>query len=124
MEHNTAPVIRVLRLNAPFTLLSCSSGSPLLRRLLPARSCTPTLDTYRQLSAHHACRRRRYCGKQCSRGAYAAAAPVANVAPQQATGLDPALVDRSGDPERKHPEQHAVSAPAYLHSEGKAGLQE
>ncbi|PSN67687.1 peptide transporter PTR2-A [Corynespora cassiicola Philippines] len=44
--------------------------------------------------------------------------------PQQATGLDPALVDRSGDPERKHPEQHTATLPPYLHNEGKATMQD
>lgn len=43
---------------------------------------------------------------------------------QQAVGLDPALIDASGDPTRKHPEMHTTSAPAYLHSEGKATLQD
>ncbi len=38
--------------------------------------------------------------------------------------MDPSLVDRSGDPQRKHPEEHNTSAPAYLHSEGKAGFQD
>lgn len=38
--------------------------------------------------------------------------------------MDPALVDASGDPTRQHPEQHTVGAPAYLHSEGKATLQD
>lgn len=33
-------------------------------------------------------------------------------------------MDRSGDPERKNPEFHTTGAPTYLHSEGKAGLQE
>ncbi|KAF2660415.1 MFS peptide transporter-like protein Ptr2 [Lophiostoma macrostomum CBS 122681] len=41
-----------------------------------------------------------------------------------ATGLDPAFIDRSGDPLRKNPEFHNTEAPAYLHSEGKAGLQQ
>jgi POT family proton-dependent oligopeptide transporter len=50
--------------------------------------------------------------------------PVGDDDTVQVTGLDPGLIDRSGDPERKHPEQHAVTAPAYLHSEGKATLQE
>lgn len=44
--------------------------------------------------------------------------------PQQATGLDPALIDRSGDPERKNPELHTTTPPPYLHGEGKATLQE
>lgn len=38
--------------------------------------------------------------------------------------MDPALIDRSGDPERKHPELHGTTPPAYLHSEGKATLQD
>ncbi|KAF2741240.1 PTR2-domain-containing protein [Polyplosphaeria fusca] len=42
----------------------------------------------------------------------------------QAAALDSSLIDRSGDPERKHPEQHVISPPAYLISEGKATLQE
>ncbi|KAH7346047.1 MFS peptide transporter-like protein Ptr2 [Pyrenochaeta sp. MPI-SDFR-AT-0127] len=50
--------------------------------------------------------------------------PVGDDNTVQATGLDPALIDRSGDPERKHPEQHTTTPPAYLHSEGKATLQE
>jgi POT family proton-dependent oligopeptide transporter len=41
------------------------------------------------------------------------------------TGLDPALVDRSGDPERKNPIfANNNTPPAYLTSEGKATLQE
>ena len=40
------------------------------------------------------------------------------------TGLDPALIDRSGDPERKDPAAHTTGPPAYLFSEGKAGLQD
>jgi POT family proton-dependent oligopeptide transporter len=40
------------------------------------------------------------------------------------TGLDPAFIDRSGDPERKNPAFHNTGAPAYLISEGKAGLQD
>jgi POT family proton-dependent oligopeptide transporter len=47
----------------------------------------------------------------------------ANRAAQQATSLDPAFVDRSGDPERKHPELHTETPPVYLHSEGKATMQ-
>ncbi|KAH8730964.1 peptide transporter PTR2-A [Phaeosphaeriaceae sp. PMI808] len=39
-----------------------------------------------------------------------------------ATGLDPALIDRSGDPERKDPAAHQTGPPAYLISEGKAGV--
>lgn len=50
--------------------------------------------------------------------------PIGDDDAVQATGLDSALVDRSGDPERKHPEQHTTGAPAYLHSEGKATLQD
>lgn len=42
----------------------------------------------------------------------------------QVTGLDSSLVDRSGDPMRKHPEQHTVGAPDYMLSEGKAGYQD
>lgn len=34
------------------------------------------------------------------------------------------MVDASGDPTRAHPELHTAGAPAYLHSEGKATLQE
>lgn len=44
--------------------------------------------------------------------------------PQTVTGLDPAFIDRSGDPERKNPAFHNTGAPAYLISEGKAGLQD
>lgn len=40
------------------------------------------------------------------------------------TGLDPAFIDRSGDPERKDPAFHKTGPPAYLVSEGKAGLQD
>ncbi|KAF2023417.1 peptide transporter PTR2-A [Setomelanomma holmii] len=40
------------------------------------------------------------------------------------TGLDPAFIDRSGDPERKNPAFHQTGPPAYLISEGKAGLQD
>lgn len=43
------------------------------------------------------------------------------------TGLDPALVDRSGDPGRKNPifaGENNNTLPAYLTSEGKATLQE
>jgi POT family proton-dependent oligopeptide transporter len=43
---------------------------------------------------------------------------------QQAVGLDPSLIDASGDPTRKHPELHTTSAPAFMHSEGKATLQD
>ncbi|KAF2015762.1 peptide transporter PTR2-A [Aaosphaeria arxii CBS 175.79] len=42
----------------------------------------------------------------------------------QAVGLDPTALDHSGDPQRKHPEQHQAVPPAYLHSEGKATLQD
>lgn len=38
--------------------------------------------------------------------------------------MDPALIDASGDPTRKHPELHTTAAPAFLHSEGKATLQD
>jgi POT family proton-dependent oligopeptide transporter len=34
------------------------------------------------------------------------------------------MIDASGDPQRKHPELHTTGAPPYLHSEGKATLQE
>jgi POT family proton-dependent oligopeptide transporter len=34
------------------------------------------------------------------------------------------MIDASGDPTRKHPELHTTSAPAYMHSEGKATLQD
>ncbi|KAJ4377534.1 hypothetical protein N0V83_000359 [Neocucurbitaria cava] len=50
--------------------------------------------------------------------------PVGDDNVLQVTGLDHALVDRSGDPERKHPELHTTGPPTYLHSEGKAGLQD
>jgi len=43
---------------------------------------------------------------------------------QQAATLDPSFKDTSGDPERKHPELHTTGPPAYLQSEGKAGIQE
>lgn len=33
-------------------------------------------------------------------------------------------MDRSGDPERKHPEAHTDTPPVYLHSEGKATMQD
>ena len=39
-------------------------------------------------------------------------------------GLDPALIDASGDPQRKNPAAHHTAQPAYLHSEGKATLQD
>lgn len=39
-------------------------------------------------------------------------------------GLDPALIDASGDPQRKNPAAHETSAPPYLHSEGKAVIQD
>lgn len=45
-------------------------------------------------------------------------------ATQQATSLDPALIDRSGDPERRNPSLHGTGPPAYLHSEGKATHQD
>jgi POT family proton-dependent oligopeptide transporter len=38
--------------------------------------------------------------------------------------LDPAFIDNSGDPQRKHPEAHTTTLPPYLHSEGKATLQD
>ena len=38
--------------------------------------------------------------------------------------MDPALIDASGDPQRKHPDQHATGAPPFLHSEGKPTLQD
>ncbi|KAF1934679.1 MFS peptide transporter [Clathrospora elynae] len=50
--------------------------------------------------------------------------PVGDDSVVQAVGLDPALLDPSGDPQRKHPELHTTAAPAYLYSEGKATLQE
>lgn len=43
---------------------------------------------------------------------------------QQAVGLDPALIDASGDPQRKNPAFHTDEAPPFLFSEGKATLQE
>lgn len=48
----------------------------------------------------------------------------ADDAVQVALGVDPARVDASGDPERKHPEAHAVAPPPFLPSEGKATLQD
>jgi POT family proton-dependent oligopeptide transporter len=53
--------------------------------------------------------------------------PVGDDDTVQATGLDPALIDRSGDPQRKNPDPNFHTAnvpPAYLHSEGKATLQD
>jgi POT family proton-dependent oligopeptide transporter len=43
---------------------------------------------------------------------------------QQAVTLDPALIDASGDPTRKHPEAHTTTPPPFLVSEGKPTLQE
>jgi POT family proton-dependent oligopeptide transporter len=43
---------------------------------------------------------------------------------QTAVGLDPALIDASGDPQRKNPALHNNEAPPFLFSEGKATLQE
>jgi POT family proton-dependent oligopeptide transporter len=43
---------------------------------------------------------------------------------QQAVGLDPALLDASGDPTRKNPALHSDAPPPFLYSEGKATLQE
>ncbi|KZM22329.1 uncharacterized protein EKO05_0010317 [Ascochyta rabiei] len=42
----------------------------------------------------------------------------------QAVGLDPALLDASGDPQRKDPKLHTDAPPPFLFSEGKATLQE
>ncbi|KAL6709956.1 hypothetical protein ACN47E_000741 [Coniothyrium glycines] len=42
----------------------------------------------------------------------------------QAVGLDPALIDASGDPQRKNPAAHDTTAPPYLHSEGKDTIQD
>jgi len=50
--------------------------------------------------------------------------PVGDAGEVQAAGLDPALIDASGDPQRKHPDQHATGAPPFLHSEGKPTLQD
>jgi POT family proton-dependent oligopeptide transporter len=50
--------------------------------------------------------------------------PVGEESVIQATTLDRAFVDGSGDPERKNPEAHEASPPAYLLSEGKATMQE
>ena len=50
--------------------------------------------------------------------------PVGDDNVVQATGLDPSTIDHSGDPERKNPALHNTTAPAYLHSEGKATLQD
>lgn len=38
--------------------------------------------------------------------------------------MDPALIDRSGDPERKNAALHGDAPPPFLHAEGKATLQE
>jgi len=50
--------------------------------------------------------------------------PVGDSDEVRVTGLDPALIDRSGDPQRTKPEFHNTGAPAYQFSEGKAGLQD
>ncbi|EAT86229.1 hypothetical protein SNOG_06398 [Parastagonospora nodorum SN15] len=50
--------------------------------------------------------------------------PVGDSDELRVTGLDPALIDRSGDPGRTKPEFHETGAPAYQFSEGKAGLQD
>jgi len=50
--------------------------------------------------------------------------PVGDSDEVRVTGLDPAFIDRSGDPERKDPAFHNTGAPAYMISEGKAGLQD
>lgn len=50
--------------------------------------------------------------------------PVGDSDAVAVTGLDPAFIDRSGDPERKDPAFHNTGPPAYLISEGKAGLQD
>ncbi|KAL5118540.1 hypothetical protein ACEQ8H_003555 [Pleosporales sp. CAS-2024a] len=50
--------------------------------------------------------------------------PVGDSDELAVTGLDPALIDRSGDPGRTKPEFHQTGAPAYQFSEGKAGLQD
>ncbi|KAF2013588.1 MFS peptide transporter-like protein Ptr2 [Aaosphaeria arxii CBS 175.79] len=50
--------------------------------------------------------------------------PVGEDSVIQATTLDPAFTDGSGDPERKNPAAHTTSPPTYLLSEGKATLQE
>jgi POT family proton-dependent oligopeptide transporter len=50
--------------------------------------------------------------------------PVGDSDEVAVTGLDPAFIDRSGDPERKNPAFHQTGPPAYLISEGKAGLQD
>ncbi|KAJ4318091.1 hypothetical protein N0V94_004616 [Neodidymelliopsis sp. IMI 364377] len=41
-----------------------------------------------------------------------------------AVGMDPALLDASGDPQRKNPALHSDVPPPFLFSEGKATLQE
>ena len=43
---------------------------------------------------------------------------------QQVVGLDPALIDASGDPQRKNPALHTDEPPPFLVSEGKPTLQE
>ncbi|KAJ4982720.1 POT family protein [Stagonosporopsis vannaccii] len=50
--------------------------------------------------------------------------PVGDNDAVQAVGLDPALIDASGDPLRKNPALHTDEAPPFLFSEGKATLQE
>jgi POT family proton-dependent oligopeptide transporter len=50
--------------------------------------------------------------------------PVGDNDAVQAVGLDPALIDASGDPQRKNPALHNGDAPPFLFSEGKATIQE
>ncbi|KAF9698029.1 hypothetical protein EKO04_004040 [Ascochyta lentis] len=50
--------------------------------------------------------------------------PVGDNDAVQAVGLDPALLDASGDPQRKNPALHTDAPPPFLFSEGKATLQE
>ncbi|KAJ8116415.1 hypothetical protein OPT61_g2147 [Boeremia exigua] len=50
--------------------------------------------------------------------------PVGDNDAVQVVGLDPALIDGSGDPQRKNPALHTDEAPPFLFSEGKATLQE
>lgn len=50
--------------------------------------------------------------------------PVGDNDAVQAVGLDPALLDGSGDPQRKNPALHTDEPPPFLFSEGKATLQE
>lgn len=38
--------------------------------------------------------------------------------------MDPALLDASGDPQRKNPSLHTDAPPPFLYSEGKATLQD